>query len=90
MQARGLAHQAHWSGLPTGQFFERFGAVPASPRAAYKLLKQGDSVLLFPGGGREVLAHVTQALGMLTTAAVCQSKVCRQYSQVASGCAVCR
>ncbi len=62
MQVRGLAHRAHWSGLPTGQFFERFGAVPASPRAAYKLLKQGDSVLLFPGGGREVRAHVTQLL----------------------------
>ncbi|CAL8466723.1 g6259 [Coccomyxa elongata] len=53
-KVKGLAHRAHWSGLPTGQFFERFGAVPASPRAAYKLLKQGDSVLLFPGGGREV------------------------------------
>ncbi|BDA40991.1 probable acyltransferase-like protein At1g54570, chloroplastic [Coccomyxa sp. Obi] len=53
-KVRGLAHRAHWSGLPTGRFFERFGAVPASPRAAYKLLKQGDSVLLFPGGGREV------------------------------------
>ncbi|KAK9916210.1 hypothetical protein WJX75_000066 [Coccomyxa subellipsoidea] len=52
-KVRGLAHRAHWNG-PTGRLFERFGAVPASPRAAYKLLKQGESVLLFPGGGREV------------------------------------
>ncbi len=37
-----------------GAVFERFGAVRASPRAAYRLLKQGNSVLLFPGGGREV------------------------------------
>lgn len=50
---RGLAHRAHWN-RPTGRLFERFGAVPASPRAAYKMLKQGESVLLFPGGGREV------------------------------------
>jgi hypothetical protein len=38
-----------------GPIFEQFGAVRASPRAAYRLLKQGNSVLLFPGGGREVL-----------------------------------
>ena len=30
------------------------GAVKASPMAAYKLLKDGEAVLLFPGGGREV------------------------------------
>ena len=52
-QVRGLAHPAHWQ-LPTGEFFEGYGAVKASPLAAYRLLKQGDSVLLFPGGGREV------------------------------------
>ena len=53
LQARGLAHPEHWQG-PQGQLFERFGAVKASPMAAYKLLRQGESVLLFPGGGREV------------------------------------
>ncbi len=50
---RGLAHPEHWQG-PQGQLFDRFGAVKASPMAAYKLLRQGESVLLFPGGGREV------------------------------------
>ena len=52
MQVRGLAHPEHWQG-PQGALFDRFGAVKASPMAAYKLLRQGESVLLFPGGGRE-------------------------------------
>ena len=56
MQVRGLAHPAHWQ-LPLGEFFQGFGAVKASPMAAYRLLKGGDSVLLFPGGGREVRRH---------------------------------
>lgn len=50
---RGLAHPGHWKG-PLGPIFEAFGAVKASPMSAYKLLKEGEAVLLFPGGGREV------------------------------------
>jgi 1-acyl-sn-glycerol-3-phosphate acyltransferase len=38
----------------TAETFERFGAVPASARNLYRELSQGRSVLLFPGGGREV------------------------------------
>ncbi len=53
LQVRGLAHPGHWL-LPSGALFERFGAVKASPMAAYRLLQAGESVLLFPGGGREV------------------------------------
>ena len=53
LQVRGLAHPEHWQG-PQGALFDRFGAVKASPLAAYKLLRQRESVLLFPGGGREV------------------------------------
>lgn len=52
-QARGLAHKGHWQG-PLGQFFERFGAVKASPMAAFRLLRQGEAVLLYPGGAKEV------------------------------------
>ncbi|KAK9823578.1 hypothetical protein WJX72_003968 [[Myrmecia] bisecta] len=52
-KARGLAHPSHWQG-PVGEFFERYGAVKASPMAAYRLLKEKQAVLLFPGGGREV------------------------------------
>lgn len=48
---RGLAHEAHWQG-PQGAFFERYGAVKANPRAAFRLLQAGEAVLLFPGGGR--------------------------------------
>ena len=50
-QVRGLAHEAHWQG-PQGAFFERYGAVKANPRAAFRLLQAGEAVLLFPGGGR--------------------------------------
>ncbi|KAJ9531874.1 hypothetical protein QJQ45_022011, partial [Haematococcus lacustris] len=52
-KVRGLAHPKHWSG-PVGPFFEQFGAVKASPMAAFRLLKQNEKVLLFPGGAREV------------------------------------
>lgn len=52
-QVRGLAHRGHWYG-PLGPFFERFGAVKASPLAAFRLLSQGEAVLLYPGGGKEV------------------------------------
>jgi hypothetical protein len=53
IKLRGLAHPGHWKG-PLGPFFESFGAVKASPLAAYKLLSAGEPVLLFPGGAREV------------------------------------
>lgn len=50
---RGLAHPGHWqSGASV--LLERYGNVKASPRAAYRLLKEGENVLLFPGGAREV------------------------------------
>ncbi len=51
-EARGLAHPGHWSG-PMGPFFEQFGAVKAGPMTAYKLLRNGEQVLLFPGGMQE-------------------------------------
>lgn len=53
IKVRGLAHPAHWKG-PFGRVFESFGAVKASPLSAFKLLRAGEAVLLFPGGGREV------------------------------------
>lgn len=53
IQVKGLAHPGHWAG-PLGPFFEQFGAVKASPLAAYRLLRAGEHVLLFPGGAREV------------------------------------
>jgi 1-acyl-sn-glycerol-3-phosphate acyltransferase len=53
-RVRGLAHPGHWNG-PFGNFFESFGAVKASPLAAFRLLKSKEKVLLFPGGAREVV-----------------------------------
>ena len=52
--ARGLAYPGAMrrGGAPQ---FERFGAVPVSPRNIFKLLQQGEMVLLFPGGVREAL-----------------------------------
>lgn len=41
----------HWRG-PFGKFFEGFGAVKASPMTAFRLLRAGEKVLLFPGGAR--------------------------------------
>ena len=44
---------------PVGAVFERFGAVKAGPFTAARLLRQGEALLLFPGGGREVRAPET-------------------------------
>ena len=38
----------------TADTFKRFGALPVSARNLYSSLAKGESVLLFPGGGREV------------------------------------
>ncbi len=59
-RVRGLAHAAHFeqfdaaSGGRWASFVRALGAVPASARAFYSLLREGECVLLFPGGAREV------------------------------------
>jgi hypothetical protein len=41
-------------GTMGGSFdFERFGAVPSSPRSLFKLLSRGEATALYPGGVRE-------------------------------------
>ncbi|CAM6097309.1 unnamed protein product [Calypogeia fissa] len=52
-RCRGLAHPGHWL-TGVGEIFERYGNVKATKMGAYKLLKEGENVLLFPGGAREV------------------------------------
>lgn len=52
-RCRGLAHPGHWRTV-VGQLFERYGHVKATKLAAYRLLKEKEHVLLFPGGAREV------------------------------------
>ena len=57
-KVRGLAHPGHWK-TPLGPIFESLGAVQASPMAAYRLLRNSEAVLLFPGGSREVILIIS-------------------------------
>ncbi|GJP44294.1 hypothetical protein CLOM_g3666 [Closterium sp. NIES-68] len=50
---RGLGAPTHWQG-PFADKFTKYGAVRVSPRACYQLLREGENMLLYPGGGREV------------------------------------
>lgn len=55
----GVPQQASATGRPTDgrssfrEFMMEFGAVPVSPSAFYRLMRNGEAVLLFPGGVRE-------------------------------------
>jgi hypothetical protein len=40
--------------LSLGNFMMRWGAVPVSPKSLVSLLRNGECVLLFPGGADEV------------------------------------
>lgn len=57
---RSLAHSTHFeqfgelSGGRWSQFVSDLGGVPASPRQFYRLLRDNEAILLFPGGAREV------------------------------------
>ena len=58
--ARGLAHpsvfqQGSNANGGMGNLISNFGAVPVSPRNMFKLLRNGEVLLLFPGGVREAL-----------------------------------
>eukprot|EP00198_Chlamydomonas_reinhardtii_P000144 XP_001689479.1 acetyltransferase/acyltransferase [Chlamydomonas reinhardtii] len=63
-RVRGLAHPGHWAG-PFGKWFESFGAVKASPMAAFRLLRGREKVLLFPGGAKEVVKKRGQEYTLL-------------------------
>jgi hypothetical protein len=63
-QLAALAHPQHWQ-TPLGPFFESFGALKASPMAAYRALSKGQNVLLFPGGGREVVKRRGEEYSLL-------------------------
>jgi hypothetical protein len=57
---RALAHDIHFdqfnqiSGGRWGPFCSALGAIRATPRNFYRLLRQGEPILLFPGGPTEV------------------------------------
>ncbi len=50
---RGLADRVLWRVPPLGRGLERIGAVPGEQDAAVDLLKAGEMVLVYPGGGPE-------------------------------------
>ncbi len=51
----GLMHQKVWQAAPAlGEFGEKFGAIAAHPKMAIAALHSGASVLVYPGGSRDV------------------------------------
>eukprot|EP00798_Chlamydomonas_sp_ICE-L_P025747 gene25747-11410_t len=63
---RPIAHPGHWAPPnPFGPFIESLGGVKASPLAAFRLLKNNEKVLLFPGGAREVCKTKDQSYQLL-------------------------
>eukprot|EP00850_Spirogloea_muscicola_P014598 SM000106S13946 [mRNA] locus=s106:105862:111881:+ [translate_table: standard] len=61
---RGLADPLHWA-TPFGAILASYGAVMASPRNCFKLLQEGECVLLYPGGGKEVAKRKGQKYKLL-------------------------
>eukprot|EP00850_Spirogloea_muscicola_P018168 SM000163S02336 [mRNA] locus=s163:244518:250584:- [translate_table: standard] len=61
---RGLADPLHWA-TPFGELLASYGAVVASPRNCFKLLQEGECVLLYPGGGKEVAKRKGQKYKLL-------------------------
>jgi len=53
---RGLAHHFHFA-TPNGPILRAFGAVDGTRDNVDALMKAGYDVLVYPGGGREVLKH---------------------------------
>jgi 1-acyl-sn-glycerol-3-phosphate acyltransferase len=51
---RGLGDHAHFKVPLWGSFLRRYGAVDGTRENARELLRQGEPVLVLPGGGREV------------------------------------
>jgi 1-acyl-sn-glycerol-3-phosphate acyltransferase len=52
---RGLADRIHFKNPPLGKFLKRAGAVVGDPQICAALMEDGQNVLVFPGGGREVM-----------------------------------
>lgn len=54
-QVYGLMHPGVWTVAPQlGQFGARLGALQAHPKMAFAAFRQGASVLVFPGGARDL------------------------------------
>merc|ERR1712150_286337 len=53
---RGLADHFHFAS-PHGKFLKAFGAVDGTRANVNSLIKDGHDILVYPGGGQEVLKH---------------------------------
>ena len=65
----------HWNG-PLGAFFESFGAVKASPMAAFRLLKNNEKVLLHGGGGAVLHVPLHRGIPLYVMQGIC---VCAHF-----------
>lgn len=53
-RVHGLAHQKLWQGYPLlAELAGQVGAIPHHPRQAMAVLRRGDSLLVYPGGGQD-------------------------------------
>ena len=71
----GLAHPEHWK-TPLGSFFEDCGAIKASPLAAYRALRRGSNVLLFPGASSPVMHERQLRLLQPLHSSIATSRTC--------------
>eukprot|EP00899_Mesostigma_viride_P010313 jgi/Mesvir1/19283/Mv10358-RA.2 len=62
---RAMAHPNIMNG-PLGPLFKRYGSVKATPQGMFNALKNGENVLLFPGGARDVHKKKVRAVGTAT------------------------
>lgn len=62
---RGLGDRGHFKVPGWGQFLERHGMVLGTPENCAALMKSGQSVLVFPGGGREVMRRKGEAYRLI-------------------------
>lgn len=62
---RGLGDRGHFAVPGWGQFLERHGMVLGSPEHCKALMESGQHVLVFPGGGREVMRRKGEAYQLI-------------------------
>ena len=66
----GLAHPKVWMGYPPlADLASRTGAIPYHPRLALAALEQGESLLVYPGGGQDTFRPTGTAAASISPAA---------------------
>ena len=62
---RALGDKIHFKLPVWGKLLERYGAVQASPENCNELMRKGESILVFPGGAREVFKRKNEAYQLI-------------------------